>query len=245
MIVIILFLLHVPLDRTDPGRRGRYGVVAEKVGPDQFLELHVAVVAFDDLRPGLQGPDDLADLAQFVGRHHRGLVEQHDVAELHLLDDQVLDVVLVQVASQEVLGAAELIPHAQGVHDRHDAIQARGPVGDVFVPHQRNGTDRARDGLRFADAAGLDDDVVELAHAHDVAQLLDQVHLECAADAAVLQGDERLVLLAHDPVLLDQVGIDVDLSDIVDDDGEFDAASVGENLVDQGGLAAAEVAGQE
>ena len=50
-----------------------------------------------------------------------------------------------------------------------------------------------------------------------------EVHLQGAADTAVLQGHQRVVLLVDDAALLDEVGVDVHLADIVDDDGETDA----------------------
>ena len=47
-------------------------------------------------------------------------------------------------------------------------------------------TDSLCDRCWFADAARLDDDIVEALHVNDVAQLVYKVHLQRAADAAVL-----------------------------------------------------------
>ena len=76
-------------------------------------------------------------------------------------------------------------------------------------------------------------------HGEDVLQLLDEVHLQRTADATVLQGHERVVLLAYDTTLLDEVGVDVHLADVVDDDGKLDALPVLQDTVQQGGLTAA------
>jgi len=45
-----------------------------------------------------------------------------------------------------------------------------------------------------------------------------QVHLQCTADAAVLQGHQRVILLAYHPTLLDEVGINIHLAYIIHDD---------------------------
>ena len=76
-------------------------------------------------------------------------------------------------------------------------------------------------------------------HASDVTQLLHEVHLQGTADASVLQGYQRVVLLSHDASLLYQVGIDVHLTNVVDDDGKLDAFLVLQNAIQKCGLAAA------
>ena len=81
---------------------------------------------------------------------------------------------------------------------------------------------------------------------HDVHQLAHQVHLQRAADAAVLQRHQvALVGAAHYTALLYERGVDVNLAQVVDDYGKAYAAAVVEDTVEQSGLAAAEIAGQE
>ena len=75
--------------------------------------------------------------------------------------------------------------------------------------------------------------------------MLDEVGLERAADAAVLQGNQAVVFLAYHTTFGNQVGVDVDFTQIVDNHGEADAAPVVEDAVDQGGFTAAEVTGQQ
>ena len=111
--------------------------------------------------------------------------------------------------------------------------------------HRGDGTDGLGNGAGFADTAGLDDDVVEALHLKQVFYLLDKVHLQCAADATVLEGYQGVVLLVDDTAFLDEVGVDVDFADIVDDDGKLDATLIGQNPVQQRGLTAAQIACQQ
>ena len=97
----------------------------------------------------------------------------------------------------------------------------------------------------FADAGGLDDNVVEAFGLHQVAELQDEVHLQRAADAPVLQGHQRVVLLVNDSALLYEVGIDVHLADVVYDDGKAYTSFIIKYAVQQGGLAAAQITGYE
>ena len=203
VIVVIIVVVHRGLHRADPRRRSGNGVIVEEPGVEDFLQFDTAPVALHELRLRLKGADDLPDLAKLVRRDLGGLVQENDIAELHLLDDQVLDVVLVQIAPEEILGAGELVPHAQDIHHRDDAVEPRDASLDVLRSHVRDGADGTCDGLGLADAARLDDYIVELVHPDDVAELLHQVHLERTADAAVLEGDEAVVLLPDHPALLD------------------------------------------
>ena len=65
-----------------------------------------------------------------------------------------------------------------------------------------------------------------------------QVAAHGAADAAVVHLEHFLV--GAD----DKVVVDADLAEFVDDDGVFLAMRLGENAVEQGGLAGAKVAGE-
>ena len=245
VVVIIIIFIMVVFDFIYPGGGGGDAVEVEGVGVEELLEGDVAIIALDDFGFGLEGTDDLTDTAELIGCHLGGFVQEDEVAELDLLNDEVLDVVLVQIGTQEVLAAAELVAHTEGIDDGGYAIDDGDAVADVFEAHRGDGADGLRDGSGFADAAGLDDDVVETLLTGDVAELFDEIHLQRAADAPVLKGYEVVVLLGHYPTLLNEVGIDVDFADVVDDDGETDAATVVEDTVQECGLAAAEVTGQE
>ena len=176
-----------------------------------------------------------------MGFYLGGFVQQDDVAELNLLDNQILYVVLVQILIHQAASAGELVLHSEGVHHGYDAVKQGYAVLGDFGGHGGDGADGLCDGSGLADTAGLDDDIVKALHGDDVMQLLYQVHLQGAADAAVLQGYEAVVGLVDDAAFLDKVGVDVHFADVVDDYGKAYAFLVGENAVQQCGLTAAQI----
>ena len=99
------------------------------------------------------------------------------------------------------------------------------------------------EGLRHrrgvGEAGGLDDDGVELAFApHEPVDDAHQVAAHGAADAAVVHLEHFLVGVD------DELVVDADLAELVDDDGVFLAVRLGQDAVEQRGLAGAEIAGE-
>ncbi len=227
--VRLLFLLfgHFAFQLTNPSGGGGHFVIVEEVGIYQVRDVHVGVVAGDNLRTWLQHPYDVLDAVQLLGLHLRSLVEQDEVTELYLLDDEVLDVLIVNLLFRQAVATGELALQAQAVHHRADTVEARHAVLRILSAHAPHRADGARDRFRLADAAGLYHDVVEPLHLLYLVELLYQVHLQRAADASVLQRHQAVVLLAHDAAFLNQVRVDVHLADIVHDDGELNAPLVG------------------
>ncbi len=237
-------LVFLAFDGGDPGGRGGHAVEVEQARVDEFVQVHVPVVAGEHPGAGVDAPDDAGKPAQFLLGELCGLVQQHDVAEFNLFDDQALEVVFPDVFLLQGRAAAEFVLHPERIHHRGDAVHVRKGVLHVLRGEGRHGADGLGDGGRLADAAGLDDDVVELAAAGDFRQLGHQVHLEGAADAAVLQGHEALVRRAHDAAFFDEAFVNIHFADVVDHDGELDALAVGEDAVQEGGLAASQIAGE-
>ena len=226
IIIVILIFVVMLLDLLNPSGRSRYSVEVEHVGIQNLIEFHVAIVTVDDLGLWLESTDNLTNASQFFRADLSGLVQQHDVAELNLLDDEVLDILFFNVLARQVQSAAKFVPHTEGIYDGYDTVEQGIALFRHFWSHRRDAADGLGNRAWLTDAAGLDDDVVEAPKGDDVLQLLDEIHLQRAADAAVLQGHERVVLLVDDAALLDEVGIDVDFSDVVDNDGKLDAALV-------------------
>ena len=241
IIVIILVMFHF----LDPGGGGGHVVKLEHARVEDLVEIEFTVVTFDDLCLRLERPDDGPDPAQLLRRHVRHLVEGDDVAEFNLLNDEALDILFVEMRLLERIAAGKFTLHAHRVDHGNHAVKHGNAVLDIFKSQRRNRTDGLGDRLRLTDAARLDNDVVERLPACDLTELLDQIVFEGAADAAVLESNETLVFLAHNPAFLNQVGIDVDFSDIIDNHRKADALAVVEDAVDQGGLAAAQIAGQQ
>ncbi len=80
--------------------------------------------------------------------------------------------------------------------------------------------------------------MVEPVLRNDVAELLHEVHLQCAADATVLQRNETVVAFAHDAALLYECRVDVHFAYVIYYDGESDTFSVAQNTVEQRCLSA-------
>ena len=165
------------------------------------------------------------------------LVEHDGGAEFYLLDEQTFHVVLVVVA-EELFAVQKFVGHAHGVHHGDDAVEA-AHRGHDFVA-QRDGLG---DGHGFADAARFNENVVEAAGGDEIENLLHEIVLEGAADAAVGKGNEAAFHL-HVAAFFDERGVDVDFADVVDDDGDLVAFLIGKHVIEQRGLARAEVAGE-
>ena len=245
IIMVVIIVIMMTLYLLNPGCRRCHLVKVELLGVDNLVQVHVAIITLYDLCFRLNGADNLAHLGQFLLADLRSLVQQDDVAELYLLDDQVLNVLLVNVLTHQVVAVAELVTHTQRIHHGHDAVQLQVAVLHILRTQRGNVDNGLGNGCRFADAAGLDDDVVEAMHGQNVLQLLHQVHLQRAADAAVLQGYQRVVLLAHYSTLLYQVGVDVHLADVIDDNCKLNTLLILQDTIQQRGLTTAQITRQQ
>ena len=238
-VLVLLGVLH----RVEP-RGGGVGVVeVEAPGVEDLVHGHVALGGLHDDGLLLQAAHDGPELGELLGRHEVCLVEHERGAELDLLDEQGLDVLLVDVLLEQVLPAPKLLHHARRIDDGHDVVEGERRRSVIELRLVAEGRDGVGDGDGLADARGLDDDVVELTRVGDAGELASEVVGEGAADAAVGHRDELVGL--GETTLLDEVGVDVDLADVVDDDGRANALVVGEDAVEQRRLASPEIAGDE
>ena len=203
-----------------------YGIEVEHVGIQYLVEVDVAVVTVDNLCLGLQLVDDAPYTAQFFRTYFRSLVQQYDVTELNLLDDEVLNIFFVNVLTHQVESAAKFVSHTESVDNGHDAVETGNAMLCCFWSHRGNGTDGLRNGTWFADTAGLDDNVVEALQSDDVLQLFNQIHLQGTTDATVLKGHKAVVLLINNAALLNEVGIDIHLADVIHNHGKLNALTV-------------------
>ena len=247
LMLVIVVLMHVfgvfalHLHRLDPAGALHDLAHIEAACAENILHVDLAVVGFNDFCLGLQRLDDLQNGFLFLGRHQIHLVENDGGAVFDLLNEQVFNILLVQIVVEQRLAGAEFVRHALGVHDGGDAVeichgrQVRLLLG--AVEH----TDGACDRTRLANAGRLDQDIVKALGARQLDDLLHQIDLERAADAAVLQRNEVVVLLCHRAALGDQRRVDIDLADVVDDDRYLVALLVGENMVENSGFACAQI----
>ena len=69
IVVIIIIIVNRSFYFGYPGSRGGHLVKVKEIGVDDFIEVNVAIVAFNDFGLGLQCADNLADAAQFLRLH--------------------------------------------------------------------------------------------------------------------------------------------------------------------------------
>ena len=210
-----------------------------------LFQFHIRVITFDDLCARLQRTDDLTNPFQFFRTDFRSFVQQNDVTEFCLLDNQILDIFLSDVRAGKVIAAGKFILQTQGIHDSYDAVETADAVFGISPSQSGNGTDCIGNRFRLTDTAGFDDDIVETLLLHEFQNLLDQVSLQRTADTAVLQGDETFVFFAYDAPFLNQVGINVYFTDIVDNNRKADSLLVGKDMVYQSCFSTAQITGQE
>ena len=226
-----------------PGSAGGYIIKVESVGVEYLVEVHIAVVAGNDLRFGLYGADDCRQVVELTRADLRGFVEQDLVAELNLLNHEPFDILLAYMLLLQTVAATELVTHAQCINHGYDAVQPRQVMSGVVRNDLRDRAERLCYRCGLADAGGFDHDVVELLLRGYVVELLNEVHLQRAADASVLQCYEAVVFLSDHSAFGYQVGIDVHFANVVDDHGKLYSFAVVEDPVEQGSLAAAQISG--
>ena len=215
------------------------------MGIDDEVEVYISIVALKDFCLRLDGADNLLQMLQLLRLYFCRLVQQDDVAELHLLDNERCQVFLIDILLHQVGTVGKFIFHAEGIYHGNDAVEAQDAVLDVLRTERWDGADGLGDRSWLADTACLNYDIVEALHVYDFLQLLHEVHLQSAADATVLQGNERIVFLTYHATFLYQCRINVHLADIIYDDSELDTFLICQNLVEQGCLAAAQIACQK
>ena len=91
MMLILFFLLFAVsfgLNLLNPAGRGSYGLPIKLMGIDDEVEIYNSVVALKDFCLRLDGADNLLQMLQLLRLYFCRLVQQDDVAELHLLDNE-------------------------------------------------------------------------------------------------------------------------------------------------------------
>ena len=155
-----------------------------------------------------------------------------------MLNEQILNVFIIDIIASQLIAAAKLACHSQGIHHGCDAVETAGRRLIVLAGIIANSHNGLRNRQRFANAAGLNHNIVELAGAGDAGNLVDKVGFERAADAAVAQGHQAVVFLVHNAALLNQRRIDVYLANVVYNHSNFQTLVVGQNLIQQSCLTA-------
>ena len=230
-IFIMVIFVNISIQLLHPSGGGSDLVKVEVVGVQDLADCHLTMSSLNDLCLGLKRADDLSDIDQLFLRDEVDLVEDDGVAELDLLDQQVLDILVVDIVIQESAAAAEFATQTSRVNDGYDVVQTAelGQSG-IVVGAVEHG-DGLRDRDRLTNTRSLDQDVIELLLLYQAEDLLDQIGLESTADTAVLERYKVLVLFVDNAALLDQLSVNINLADIVDDDGDLIALLVVEHMI--------------
>ena len=161
------------------------------------------------------------------------------VGEVDLVDDDpvggddLVDRLVVEAVQRRIVEVALDVHRVDQGDDAVELDLARDLVVDE---------ERGRDRRRVGQAAGLDQDVVELVAAlEQLLQDADEIgaHVGDAADAAVRHLEDLFVGRQH------EVRVDVDLAELVLDHRDAVAVALGQDVVQQGRLAGAEEAGED
>ena len=214
-----LVVLVIVVAGQQPGLDVEDARQVEGAPAEDAAEIHAGPLGLVHGGVRIDGPDAGLDLVQLVGGDEIDLVEQDGVGE----GDLFQGLVAVVDAAEEVVR----------VHQRHHRVQGDLAL-DVLVDEERLHHRR-----RVGEAGGFDEDAVEAALALEQGgDDVDQVAAHGAADAAVVHLEHFFVGVHH------QVVVDALLAEFVDDDGVFLAVLFGQDPVQQGRLARAQVAGQ-
>lgn len=246
LIIILVFQLGTAfLNLLDPGGAGGNALKIERTGIKYVVQLNVTVVTLQYAGAGLQGADYLAYAQQFLGTYLRCLIQEHNVAELNLLDYKIFQILLTDVLLDQVIAATKLITDAKGIDHGYYAVQLGYAVLGVLGIHTRNGIYGLGYGAGLANAAGLNHYVVKTVKRNYLVQLLHKVHLKGAAYAAVLQCNQAVIIHAYHASLLNKAGIDIYLTYIVYYYCKLYSLAVAQNPVKQGCLTAAQITGEQ
>lgn len=94
-------------------------------------------MSLDDHGILLQAAHDGLELGDLLGGDGVGLVEDQRGAELDLLDQQALDVVLVDILGQQVATAVELVVHAGAVDHGNDVVERELGLAPTLASSQK------------------------------------------------------------------------------------------------------------
>ena len=162
VLILVVILVDIGVQLLYPCRRGRDLIKIEIVRIEDLADRYLAADGLDDLRLRLESADDLFDIDQFFLRYEVDLVEDDRVAELDLLDQQVLDILVVDIILQQRAAAAELRAQASRVDNGNDIVQTAELRQARIVLGAVEHGDGLRNRDRLTDAGRFDQDVIEL-----------------------------------------------------------------------------------
>lgn len=247
VLVVMVVVIMVAFYLLDPTGGCGYSVEVEETCIENLGEVDVGKIGLYYLCLWLDGADYGAETSGLFRSHLRDLIEHHDVAEFNLLNNEVLDIFFVYVAALQLFAAVKFRLHAQGVDHSDYAVEPGGVVVVAPGSHTLHGAECLGNGLWLTDTGGFDYDIVKFPRGHKLAHLEHEVALESAADASVLERHEVVGIFGCTDytTFLNEGGIDIYFTDVIDYHSKAYAAAVGENTVEKGGLSTSEISGEK
>ncbi|MPM04986.1 hypothetical protein SDC9_51267 [bioreactor metagenome] len=228
-----------------PKRMLGRGVEVEAPGVQDLVGRDDAEIGLDQLRVGVQRADDFARRIEPCGAGIADLVQHHHIGEFDLLGEQVDKRARVARAQAfaavgDEIGAGKVARQVDRIDHRHHGVEP-GDVGQAFARLVAE-VEGGGDGQGLGDAGALDQQIVETPFLGEMAHTLQQVVAQGAADAAVRHFDQLLLGAVERGAVAHQIGVDVHLGHVIDDDRDAPAVAVVQNVVQQRGLAGTEKA---
>ncbi|OIQ73695.1 hypothetical protein GALL_446670 [mine drainage metagenome] len=223
VVMAVLVLVRVRLEEV--GVDIELGVEVEALEIEYVLQRHRAEMHHALFGARVHVGDAVLQLGECVGAHQIGLADENLVGEADL--------------APGLLPGVELLVGVLGVDQGEDGVEH--VLAGHLVVHEKS----LRHGAGVGHAGGLDDHPVE----HDLAlaplecqigERCSQVIADGATDAAVGHLHDLLAGFPHQ-----DFAVDVFLAEFVFDHGDLRAVRLVEDAIEQGGLAAAEKAGQD
>ena len=242
-VLLAAFMLHLMMRLA--GFEIALGADAEA---EQHGARHIAVLRGDHRRLAGDARGDFGlDAFEAGGVDQVGLVEHDQVGAGQLILEQFLDrafvierfvlnaggIDLVVIVGKTAGGDGGAIDHRHDTVDRH----LRADIRPVEGGDQR---------LRQGKAGGFDDDMIRAVLAlQQPSHGRDEIVGDGAADAAIGQFDDVVLGAGFRATALEHIAIDAEIAEFIDDQRDFPAACVGEQVADHRRLAGAEKAGND
>ena len=219
VMTMVMVVMIVIIRLQESGFDFQNTVEIESIAAENGVERHIAFHRAVDFRIRIDAADARFDFFDFSRRHQIRLVDDDDIGKGDL-----------------VLGFGRIFQtRGQEFRIRHcdNRIEA-GLVCNVLIDKEG-----LRDGGGISQTCGLDNDRVKLALTlHQAFDDADEIAAHRAADAAIVHL-EHFFIGADDEII-----VDADLAEFIHNDRIFMAMLLGEDAVEQSGLAGTKIAGE-
>ena len=139
--------------------------------------------------------------------------------------------------------AGEILGQVQRIDHRHHGVEAchiRQAVAGLVAEIEGRGNRQ-----RLGDAGAFDQQIVKAPLLGQLAHALQQVVAQRAADAAIGHLDQLFLGPVQLGAFADQIGVDVHLGHVVDDDRDATSFAIVQDMVQQRGLSGPQKAGKD